>query len=99
MPNGRWRSKAEAGKLKAEGVRAGVPDLCIIRNGLPYFIEIKKKGGKLSQAQEDAIYALREAGAMVYVCFGVGECLEVLEMIGAIFGAKEGSRADGAEAN
>ena len=27
--NGRYRTKAEAGKLKAEGLKAGMPDLCL----------------------------------------------------------------------
>lgn len=29
VPNGGSRHKAEAGRLRAEGVKAGVPDLCL----------------------------------------------------------------------
>ena len=29
VPNGGSRNKAEAGRFKAEGVKAGVPDLCL----------------------------------------------------------------------
>jgi len=44
IPNGGHRSKAQAGKLKAEGVRAGVADLClpIARRGYnALYIEMK----------------------------------------------------------
>ena len=53
--NGGRRSKAEAGILKAMGVRAGTPDLCIIKAGRAYWIELKApqkrlKDGSISQA-------------------------------------------------
>lgn len=31
VPNGGSRKKAEAGRFRAEGVKAGVPDLCFAR--------------------------------------------------------------------
>ena len=35
VPNGGWRSPIEAAILKGMGVRAGVPDLIVIKDGLP----------------------------------------------------------------
>ncbi len=48
IPNGGDRHKAVAGKLKAEGVKAGVPDLC-----LPYPITTHPKA--LFDFQTDAV--------------------------------------------
>lgn len=53
VPNGEHRSKATGGRLKAMGVRAGVPDLCfILKRGYAGFMELKVAGGKLSKPQE-----------------------------------------------
>lgn len=52
IPNGGYRGKAQAGKLKAEGVSPGVPDLYIPEWRL--WIEMKReKGGTLSPAQKE----------------------------------------------
>jgi len=52
IPNGGKRSKREAGRLKAEGVSSGVPDLYVPAWKL--WIEMKKeKGGVLSPTQKD----------------------------------------------
>ncbi len=54
IPNGGARSKATAGRLKAEGVTCGVPDLFIPAWGL--WVEMKRsKGGILSAEQKDWI--------------------------------------------
>lgn len=44
IPNGGARSKATAGRLKAEGVKAGIPDIClpVPKNGYgALYIELK----------------------------------------------------------
>ena len=52
IPNGGARSPATAGRLKAEGVSAGVPDLFVPAMNL--WIEMKRqKGGSLSAEQKD----------------------------------------------
>lgn len=57
IPNGGARSKATAGRLKAEGVKAGVPDIClpVSRDGYHgLYIELKReRGGKISQARQN----------------------------------------------
>jgi hypothetical protein len=49
-------------RMKAMGVKAGVPDLLIIWDGHAGFIELKAAGGKLSPAQHVTRTALRNAG-------------------------------------
>lgn len=52
VPNQRY-GKAAGGRMKAEGVLAGVADLCImLENGRVAFIELKKPGGRLSTSQK-----------------------------------------------
>ncbi len=54
IQNGGHRSPATAGRLKAEGVSSGVPDLFIPAWGL--WVEMKRsKGGSLSAEQKDWI--------------------------------------------
>lgn len=56
VPNGGHRNKATAGKLKAEGVRAGVADLILEREGFfgpLVYIEMKTKVGRQSPNQKD----------------------------------------------
>ena len=76
IPNGGWRSPATAGRLKAEGVRAGVPDLFVPAWNL--WIEMKRsKGGHLSPAQVEMINYLRGVGHAVAVCHGFEEARSV----------------------
>lgn len=62
VPNGGARTKAEAGKFKAMGVRAGVADILIVHGGRPFAIELKAGAGRLSTAQENWLRAFRIAG-------------------------------------
>ena len=61
IPNGGARSKATAGRLKAEGVASGVPDLFIPAWRL--WVEMKRsKGGRVSLEQKDWIVYLESCG-------------------------------------
>lgn len=61
IPNGGARSKATAGKLKATGVSAGVPDLFIPEWRL--WVEMKRsKGGVISPEQKDWMTYLNTVG-------------------------------------
>jgi hypothetical protein len=88
VPNGGQRSKATAGKLKAEGVQAGVPDICLPVPRGPYaacYIELKrmaspgKPAGKETPAQKEWRIALLEAGNYACVCKGWSSARDVLE--------------------
>ena len=74
IPNGGKRSKSEAGRFRAEGVKAGVPDIFLpVPKGKYHglFIELKRsKGGKVSEAQSDWLDKLKEQGYAAYVCHG-----------------------------
>jgi hypothetical protein len=72
IPNGGLRSKATAGRLKAEGVKAGYPDLVldIARAGYHSLkIEMKAGRNKPSEAQEWWIAELIKQGHRVYVAY------------------------------
>jgi len=74
IPNGGHRHITVASKMKAEGVKSGVPDLMLPfpsngYNGL--FIEMKRrKGGKLSDHQKEWRNMLYGYGYLVRVCEG-----------------------------
>ena len=72
IPNGGFRSRATAARLKAEGVTRGVPDLFV-----PYYrlwIEMKRiKDGRLSTEQKDWIRYLKDAGYTCLVCYGADD--------------------------
>jgi hypothetical protein len=73
VPNGGARSKAEAGVLKATGVRAGVPDLLIWTRSSGFGIELKAGTGKLSPAQAAWHATVTSLGHRVYVCRSVDD--------------------------
>lgn len=81
VPNGGYRSAATAGRMKAEGVKAGVPDLClpVAKGGYHgLFIEMKAGRNKPTQLQEKWLSALEEQGYFTAVCYGWEAAAKVL---------------------
>lgn len=74
IPNGGARHKATAAKLKAEGVRKGVPDLCLPVARGPHhglYIELKRRQGSYpSEEQKQWLADLTTAGYRAEVCKG-----------------------------
>jgi hypothetical protein len=73
VPNGSERHPAVAGKLKAEGVRRGVPDLClpVARDGYHgLYVEMKTVTGRTRPDQRDWIERLQGQGYRAVVCRG-----------------------------
>ena len=73
VPNGGHRSAAVAGKLKAEGVKAGVPDICLpsARGGYHgLYIELKAGKNTATKEQKEWLSALSEEGYKAVVCRG-----------------------------
>ena len=80
IPNGGARSKATAGRLKAEGVSPGVPDLFIPAWGL--WVEMKRqKGGALSADQKDWIEYLTICGYRCIVAKGADDAMTQIRAI------------------
>ena len=82
IPNGVATSKANGARLKAEGVTAGIPDLCLAvpRNGHHgLYIEMKRSDGlgRVSKSQHELIDLLRRQGYQVSVCHGADEARSV----------------------
>ena len=81
IPNGGQRSKATAARLKAAGVKSGVPDLC-----LPYprgrwhglYIELKVGRNKPSEHQRAWLDYLDGQGYCVRVCYGADEAINAI---------------------
>ena len=82
IPNGLMRSKKAAARAQGEGVRAGIPDLCVIHQGRPIFIELKAAKGTVSAAQRAMMAKLYYCGCEVVVCKGVPEVQTALQHLG-----------------
>ena len=83
IPNGGRRNAREAHNLRLQGVRAGVPDIClpVPRGGYgALYIELKRKrGGRVSEQQRVWIDALNRAGNKAVVCCGFDEAKKAIE--------------------
>ncbi len=82
IPNGGSRNKIEAAHLKKQGVKAGVPDLClpVARGGYHgLYIELKAGRNKLTEKQEVWIELLREQGYAAAVCYGFEEARKTIK--------------------
>lgn len=83
IPNGGKRDIRVAVKLKEEGVKAGVPDICLPvargeKHGL--YIELKRrKYGRLDSDQAKWLEALMREGYACAVCFGWEAARDVIE--------------------
>jgi len=82
IPNGGSRGKAEAGRFKAEGVKPGVPDIClpVARGGFHgLYVELKRRQhGQISDEQKAWITALSNQGYVAVVCRGWNEAANVI---------------------
>lgn len=81
-PNGGSRQKAEATRLKAQGVKAGVPDLHLpIAKGeyIGLYIEMKYEKGRIEPSQTEWLTAMADAGHYACVCYGYDYAVRVIE--------------------
>jgi hypothetical protein len=87
IPNGGQRAPAVAARMKAEGVKAGVPDMMLpvqSRGSAGLFIELKrlkatgKARGLVSANQDDWIKALRHKGYFCGECWGWESARDIL---------------------
>lgn len=82
IPNGGTRTVIEGKHLKQQGVKQGVPDLCLpVPSGRYHglFIEMKTAAGRASPAQRWWIEHLNAAGYFAEVCHGWESAVQTLE--------------------
>ena len=81
IPNGGHRHKTTAMRLKAEGVKAGVPDIClpVPRSGYHgLYIELKAGKNKVTDNQTHWLEALKQNGHYATVCHGWEAAAEII---------------------
>jgi hypothetical protein len=78
IPNEGKRSAATGGELKRMGMQPGAADLAIIVAGHCYFLELKAKGGKQSDAQEAFETRAIAAGATYRVADNINTAVDYL---------------------
>lgn len=82
IPNEGKRSRVTGQRMRAEGLKTGVPDICLpcargAYHGL--YIELKRrKGGTVSANQKEWLEALNRAGYSAVVCKGFDEAVNAI---------------------
>ena len=82
IPNGGYRTKATAGKMVAEGVKRGVPDLMLPLptdkfHGL--FIEMKFGKNKMTPEQQEFFDYATQQGYLCKVAYSAEEAIEIID--------------------
>lgn len=93
IPNGGSRNKIEATNLKRQGVKSGVPDLCLpVARGKYYGLYIEMKYGKNKPTENQArwLHCLAQQGYAAAVCYSWEDAKNTLEkyLNGGIYNAK-----------
>lgn len=91
VPNGGKRGKTEAQRFKREGVRAGVPDLCLpVARGEYHglYIEMKALRGKTTKEQEWWLEQLRAQGYFAKDFHGCKSAIRTIEWYLSLNGGK-----------
>lgn len=81
VPNGSNKSLTAQRKFKAEGLKAGVPDMVILlEGGRSVYIEMKRvKGSTTSKEQKEWQERLRVLGFSAHICKGASEAIKAIE--------------------
>ena len=82
IPNEGQRSRATGGRLRAEGLKKGVPDIClpVARMGFHgLYIELKRiKNGRATEEQRAWLKKLTAEGYLACICHGGQAAAEVI---------------------
>ncbi|MCM1544793.1 MAG: VRR-NUC domain-containing protein [Ruminococcus sp.] len=82
VPNEGKRSAWQGAKMKTEGLKPGVPDIClpVSRGGFhSLYIELKReKGGRLTENQRTWLDMLCKLGHYTACCHGAKEAMKVI---------------------
>jgi len=82
IPNGGKRDMIEGAHLKAQGVKAGVPDIFLAYPNKRYhglFIELKAQGGRVQETQKQWLEVLAAQGYNAVVAYGFDEARAIVE--------------------
>jgi hypothetical protein len=84
IPNGGWRTPAEAGRFRWTGVQAGMPDLVLTYGDRGIlWLEVKDpQTGRLSDAQLEVIERLSAQGHLVAVVTSIDDARRELQALG-----------------
>ncbi len=85
IPNGGARSFTTGARLKVTGTLAGMPDLmCVLPGGRMFFVELKRRGGRLSAVQRERQDQLQACGFHVHVIDHIDDAVALLEARGML---------------
>lgn len=81
VPNGGSRNSIEAANLKRQGVKAGVPDVCLpVARGNSHglYIEMKAGDNKPTEKQKEWLTALEKQGYATAVCYSWEDAVNII---------------------
>jgi hypothetical protein len=85
IPLGELRNKVTAARLKRMGTVAGWPDFIFMHlSGRVCFLEMKRRGNRLTDEQEELAEFLRAAGHSFEVADGFRDAIEILKGWGVV---------------
>jgi len=86
FPAGELRSVVTGARLKRMGLRPGWPDFILLSPaGMPHFLELKRKGGRMSEAQKAfAEWCVSRPLVVHHVAYDADDALKTLIAWGAL---------------
>lgn len=82
VPNEGRRSKYTGGKMRSEGLKKGVADICLpVPRGTFHglFFEMKSDKGKLTKEQTNFLRGVKAQGYATWVCYSAEEAIQLIE--------------------
>jgi hypothetical protein len=81
VPNAARRSPRQGAYMKAEGLKAGVPDICMAYPSNGYhglYIELKTIKGRPTDSQNEWIGRLSKNGYAADICYGLDDAMRTI---------------------
>ena len=82
VPNEGKRSRYSGGKMKKEGLKRGVADICLpVPRGRYHglFFEMKFNNNKLTSEQKQFLSGVKAQGYATWVCYSANEAIELIQ--------------------